>query len=82
MRDPSNTQADLRDALERAGFGWATPHTLRKTVTTLMDQAGLSARAAADQLGHAKASMTQDVYIGRRIAVTGAAEVLGSLSDI
>ena len=82
LRDPSNTQADLRDALERAGFGWATSHTLRKTVATLMDQAGLSARAAADQLGHAKASMTQDVYMGRRIAATGAAEVLGSLSVI
>lgn len=80
LRDPSNMQADLRDALERAGFGWATSHTLRKTVATLMDQAGLSARAAADQLGHAKASMTQDVYMGRRIAVTGAAEVLGPLS--
>jgi len=82
LRDPSNMQADLRDALEKAGVGWATSHTLRKTVATLMDQAGLSARAAADQLGHAKASMTQDVYMGRRIAATGAAEVLGSLSVI
>lgn len=80
LRDPSNTQADLRDALEKAGFGWATSHTLRKTVATLMDQAGLSARAAADQLGHAKASMTQDLYMGRRIAMTGAAEVLNALS--
>ena len=79
VRDPSNTQADLRDALEKAGFGWATSHTLRKTVATLMDQAGLSARAAADQLGHSKASMTQDFYMGRRIAVTGAAEVLAGL---
>lgn len=80
LRDPSNTQADLRDALKQAGFGWATSHTLRKTVATLMDQAGLSARAAADQLGHAKTSMTQDLYMGRRISVTGAAEVLDLLS--
>jgi integrase len=79
LRDPSNTQADLRDALQRAGFEWATSHTLRKTVATLMDQAGLSARAAADQLGHAKPSMTQDVYMGRRLATTGAAAVLEQL---
>src|SRR5690348_16283750 len=39
-----------------------TSHTFRRTVATLMDEAGLSARAAADQLGHAKVSMTQDHY--------------------
>jgi integrase len=79
VRDPSNIQADLRDAFANAGFPWVTSHTLRKTVATLMDQAGLSARAAADQLGHAKPSMTQDNYMGRRIAVTGAAQVLDDL---
>jgi integrase len=31
---------------------------LRKTVATLMDDAGLPARALADQLGHSKPSMT------------------------
>jgi integrase len=36
-------------------------------------------RAAADQLGHAKPSMTQDVYMGRKIAFTGAADVLAPL---
>jgi integrase len=44
-----------------------------------MDQSGLSARAAADQLGHSHPSLTQDVYYGRRIASTGAAEVLEAL---
>lgn len=53
-----------------------TSHTFRRTVGTLMDQAGLSARAAADQLGHAKVSMTQDRYFGRKIRATGAAAVL------
>jgi integrase len=42
----------------------------------LMDQNGLSPRAAADQLGHSHPSLTQDVYYGRRIANTGAADVL------
>ena len=41
-----------------------------------MDQAGLTARQAADQLGHAKVSMTQDNYFGRRVARTGAADLL------
>ena len=80
LRDPSNTHADLRVALDAAGFDWVTSHVFRKTVATVMDQAGLSARAAADQLGHAAPSMTQDVYYGRRVAVTGAADVLEALS--
>jgi integrase len=44
-----------------------------------MDHAGLSSRAAADQLGHASTSMTTDVYFGRTVAVTGAAAVLEAL---
>ena len=80
LRDPSNTQADLRDAFGAAGFEWVTSHVLRKTVATLIDQAGLSARAAADQLGHAKPSMTSDKYFGRGITDTGAADVLEALA--
>ena len=57
-----------------------TAHWYRKTVATLMDKAGLSARAAADQLGHAKPSITQDVYFGRGIVDTGAAAVLEVLA--
>src|SRR3954451_21545624 len=78
-RDPSNTQADLRDAFTAAGFDWVTTHAFRKTVATLMDHAGLSSRAAADQLGHANTSMTTDVYFGRKVAATGAATVLEAL---
>jgi integrase len=76
LRDPSNTQADLRSVFARLGYPQVTSHTFRRTVGTLMDQAGLSARAAADQLGHAKVSMTQDRYFGRKLRVTGAAAVL------
>ncbi|MCW2675184.1 MAG: integrase family protein [Modestobacter sp.] len=81
-RDPSNTQADLRDAFAAAGFDWVTSHVFRKTVATLMDQAGLSSRAAADQLGHANTSMTTDVYFGRKVPATGAAAVLEALSHV
>lgn len=43
-----------------------TSHVFRKTAATELDRAGLSARQIADQLGHAKVSMTQDRYLGRR----------------
>jgi integrase len=80
-RDPSNTRGDLREAFDRAGSTTITSHTLRRTVATLMDEAGLTARAAADQLGHAKVSRTTDQYYGRRKRSTGAARVLEALSD-
>lgn len=76
LRDPSNTSGDLRDALDRAGFDWVKSHTFRKTVATRLDDAGLSARAIADQLGHAKPSMTQDVYMGRNVVSAAAARIL------
>jgi integrase len=53
-----------------------TSHLFRKTAATILDEAGLSARAVADQLGHARPSMTQDVYLARRILNPRAAEAL------
>jgi integrase len=44
-----------------------------------MDEAGLTARQAADQLGHAKVSMTQDTYFARKTLDTGAARALAIL---
>ncbi|HEY6797995.1 MAG TPA: site-specific integrase, partial [Kineosporiaceae bacterium] len=79
LRDPSNTQGDLRAVFDAAGYPEITSHTFRRTVATLMDKAGLSAREAADQLGHAKVSMTTDRYYGRRTRSTGAAKVLEAL---
>ena len=62
-----------------AGFARVTSPVFRKTVATLMDNAGLSSRAAADQLGHANTAMTTDVYFGRKVATTGAPAVLEAL---
>jgi len=76
LRDPSNTQADLRDSLVWCGLPWVTSHVFRKTTATLLDGAGLSARAIADQLGHAQPSITQNVYMGRKIASPEAAHAL------
>jgi integrase len=72
-RDPSNTSRDLRLARDRAGLGWVTSHNFRKTVATVMDEAGLTAREIADQLGHARPSITQDVYMSRRAVGNAAA---------
>lgn len=76
LRDPSNTADDLRRVLDPLGFEWVTSHTFRKTVATALDEAGLSARQIADQLGHARPSLTQDVYMGRKVATRAAAELL------
>ena len=44
-----------------------TSHVFRKTCATILDEAGMPVRDIADQLGHARPSMTPDVYIGRKI---------------
>jgi integrase len=76
LGDPSNTRRALREARGSDGFAWVTSHVFRKTAATIMDQAKLSAREIADQLGHAKPSMTQDVYMGRDVRSPAAAAAL------
>jgi Site-specific recombinase XerD len=76
MRDPSNTRRDLRNARGSDGFAWVTSHVFRKTAATILDDAGLSARLVADQLGHARPSMTQDVYMGRKAVNRRTADAL------
>ena len=80
LRDPSNIDHQLKDAFTTAGYPrHHLPH-LPQTVATLMDKAGLSARAGADQLGHSQISMTQNTYWGRETTDTGAAQVLEALA--
>ncbi len=76
LRDPSNTQADLRDVFQRIGYPWVTSHVFRKTAATLLDDAGVTARKIADQLGQAQVSVTQDYHLGRKIASEDATRVL------
>lgn len=75
-RDPSNASGSLRTARGSADFAWVTSHVFRKTAATELDAAGLSARQIADQLGHAKVSMTQDKYLGRRAVTSDVADAL------
>lgn len=80
-RDRSNVGRDIRVVLHDSAYGWVRSHTARRTVATILDLQGLSARAIADQLGHARPSMTQDVYMGRRV-VSGAASHLEGLAPV
>lgn len=64
-RDPDHFNKQWRKVRDDLGVPDVTSHSFRKSVATLIDDAGLSARTGADQLGHAKVSMTQDRYMRR-----------------
>jgi integrase len=65
LRDPNNLGKQWRKVRDELGMPGVTTHSFRKTVATLIDEDGLSARVGADHLGHAKVSMTQDRYMSR-----------------
>jgi integrase len=75
-RDPDNFRARWREVREALGVPDATSHSFRKTVATLIDDEGLSARIGADHLGHSRISMTQDKYMARGRVHTAVAELL------
>jgi integrase len=81
-RDPDNFNKQWRKVRGELAVPDVTSHSFRKSVATLIDEAGLSARVGADQLGHAKVSMTQDVYYGRgRVHPQVAAVLHRAISD-
>jgi integrase len=63
--EQSNSASAVRAVLDGCGFAWAVPHTFRRTVASLLHQAGIPLVQIADQLGHADPSMTARVYLGR-----------------
>jgi integrase len=75
-RDPNNFGRDWRRVREELGVPDVTTHSFRKTLATLIDDSGLSARVGADHLGHSRVSMTQDVYMTRGKVHTQVADVL------
>jgi integrase len=75
-RDPNNFGRDWRRVRVELGFPEVTTHSFRKSVATLIDDRGFSARISADQLGHARPSMTQDRYMARGKLHTEVAEAL------
>lgn len=80
-RDRNNVESAFRQVRAGTPFEWVVPHTYRKTVATMLDQGGLSARMIADQLGHSRISMTQDIYMGRRAVDGSVASALEGLFD-
>jgi integrase len=74
--DPANGRREFREARGEEALAWVTSHSFRKTTATILDEAALSARLVADQLGHARPSMTQDAYMGRRAIDSEAAQAL------
>lgn len=75
-RDPNNFGKEWRNVRESLGVAEVTTHSFRKTVATLIDDEGLSARVGADQLDHARVSMTQDRYMTRGKVHTEVADLL------
>lgn len=54
MRDSDNFRARWRAVRNEPGVPDATSHSFRKSLATLIDDEGLSARIGADYLGHAR----------------------------
>ena len=79
-RDPNNFGKQWRTVRDDLGVPEVTTHSFRKTVATLIDDEGLSARVGADQLGHARVSMTQDRYMARGRIHTQVADLLDRTS--
>ncbi|WP_313888619.1 site-specific integrase [Mycolicibacterium sp. CBMA 226] len=76
LRDPDNFGKQWREVRDDLGLPEISSHSFRRTIATLIDDEGLSARIGADQLGHARPSMTQDVYMSRGRVHTEVARVL------
>jgi len=76
LRDPDNFGKQWREVRGSLGLPDVSSHSFRKTVATLIDDSGLSARIGADHLGHARPSMTQDVYMSRGQVHAEMADVL------
>ncbi|MDC8995431.1 tyrosine-type recombinase/integrase [Mycobacterium marinum] len=76
LREPNNFGKEWRTAQQELGVAEVTTHSFRKTVATLIDDEGLSARIGADHLGHTHVSMTQDRYMTRGRIHTQVADLL------
>ncbi|MDH6245733.1 site-specific integrase [Mycobacterium sp. OTB74] len=81
-RDPDNFRARWREVRDDLGVPDAVSHSFRKSLATLIDDEGLSARIGADHLGHSRISMTQDKYMARGRVHTAVADLLDrTISD-
>lgn len=63
LRDPSNTQRELRESRDSLGYPELSTHSFRKTVATVLGKAGMSVNEVADYLGHENPSLTMETYL-------------------
>jgi integrase len=71
LRDPNNFGKQWRKVRDQLGEPGVTTHSFRKTVATLIDEEGLSARVGADHLGHSKVDDAGSLYVSRARACRG-----------
>lgn len=75
-RDGNNMAKQWRKVRDDLNVPDVSSHSFRKSIATIIDDAGMSARIGADQLGHSKVSMTQDKYMTRGRVHTQVADLL------
>lgn len=75
---PTNASRTLRRELDALGFDWVTSHVFRKTVGTVLDEAGQSSSAVADQLGNTP-TVAERHYRAPRVAN---AELVSALENM
>lgn len=63
----------IREAFDACGYRWVKSHAFRKTVATVLAEAGLPSRQIADQLGHADETTARKFYVAQVNNSAGAA---------
>lgn len=75
-KQPRSVARSLQKVRDRIGYPGLTTHWGRKTVATLLDEAGQTPRQVADQLGHSDIHVTQKHYFARGMANPGAVSAI------
>jgi len=80
IRDPNGFRKQWRDARAAIGFEWATPHTFRKSVGTILANTQGMAAATA-QLGHSSEKITSKHYVQKTHQAPDNTEVLQAFGE-
>jgi len=76
---PANYRTRLRSALKGTGLEWIKPHTMRKTVGTVVSDEH-STKAASNILGHSGTTVTETHYIAKPAIAPDASGTLERLA--
>jgi integrase len=77
-RSPYNLGRQWREVRTQAGLNWVTMHIFRKTVATVLDDAGKT-KEASRRLGHASEEVTKAYYITKPKLAPDVTDVLDTL---